>query len=98
MTDSRTDTHCPYCALQCAMTLTPEASGVPGRELRVEPRQFPTNGGGLCRKGWTSGELVGHADRLTGPLLRDAGGVLRPVSWVAALVAMAAAFRAALDA
>ena len=98
MTDSRTDTHCPYCALQCAMTLTPEASGVPGRELRVEPRQFPTNGGGLCRKGWTSGELVGHADRLTGPLLRDAGGVLRPVSWDAALDAMAAAFRAAQDA
>ncbi len=40
-----TDTHCPYCALQCAMTLT--ASG----------RAFPTNRGGLRRKGRTSATL-----------------------------------------
>ncbi len=41
-----TDTHCPYCALQCCMTLV-----LKGAELRVTARNFPTNKGGLCRKG-----------------------------------------------
>lgn len=71
-----TDTHCPYCALQCAMTLTPAPPGV-----SVEPREFPTNRGGLCRKGWTAGELLGRPDRVTQPLLRGADGELHPVSW-----------------
>ncbi|MEU2663054.1 molybdopterin oxidoreductase family protein [Micromonospora sp. NPDC007220] len=74
-------THCPYCALQCGMTLREEA----GRAT-VLPRQFPTNRGGLCQKGWTAGELLDHPERLTTPLLRDAAsGELRPASWAAAL-------------
>ncbi|SDS82106.1 molybdopterin oxidoreductase family protein [Microlunatus soli] len=71
------DTHCPYCALQCAMTLTRDADG----EISVAGRDFPTNRGGLCRKGWTSPELLHRNDRLTRPLLRDAAGIPRPVSW-----------------
>ncbi|WSG07835.1 molybdopterin oxidoreductase family protein [Micromonospora sp. NBC_01739] len=74
-------THCPYCALQCGMTLR-EQDG----QVSVLPRQFPTNRGGLCQKGWTSAELLTHPDRLTTPLLRDpASGELRPASWEAAL-------------
>ncbi|MEU7997861.1 molybdopterin oxidoreductase family protein [Micromonospora sp. NPDC049060] len=74
-------THCPYCALQCGMTLREEA----GRAT-VLPRQFPTNRGGLCQKGWTAAELLDHPERLTTPLLRDpASGELRPASWAAAL-------------
>ncbi|MEV6691624.1 molybdopterin oxidoreductase family protein [Micromonospora sp. NPDC051196] len=74
-------THCPYCALQCAMTLREEDGRV-----SVLPRQFPTNRGGLCQKGWTSAELLTHPERLTTPLLRDpASGKLRPASWDAAL-------------
>ncbi|MEU6078663.1 molybdopterin oxidoreductase family protein [Micromonospora sp. NPDC047074] len=74
-------THCPYCALQCGMTLREEAGRV-----AVLPRQFPTNRGGLCQKGWTAAELLDHPDRLTTPLLRDpASGELRPASWDAAL-------------
>ncbi|MFI5428147.1 hypothetical protein [Aeromicrobium sp. UC242_57] len=42
-----TDTHCPYCALQCAQRLV-------GEPLGAQPRQFPTNVGGMCQKGWTS--------------------------------------------
>jgi assimilatory nitrate reductase catalytic subunit len=74
-------THCPYCALQCGMTLRDEGAGV-----SVAPRDFPTNRGGLCQKGWTSVELLDHPERLTTPLLRDAKGApLRPASWDEAL-------------
>ncbi|WP_163508094.1 molybdopterin oxidoreductase family protein [Fodinicola acaciae] len=77
---AHTGTHCPYCALQCAITVDTS-----GAEPVVEPREFPTNRGGLCRKGWTSAALLSsRADRLTQPLMRD-GGQLRPVSWETAL-------------
>ncbi|BCJ60221.1 molybdopterin oxidoreductase [Micromonospora endophytica] len=55
-------------------------------QVTVLPREFPTNRGGLCQKGWTSAELLTHPDRLTTPLLRDpVSGELRPASWDAAL-------------
>jgi assimilatory nitrate reductase catalytic subunit len=73
-------THCPYCALQCAQTLTPSPSGV-----GVVGRAFPTNRGGLCQKGWTSGELLSVADRLTTPLVRSVRGTLEPATWEQAL-------------
>ncbi|RIV38656.1 molybdopterin oxidoreductase family protein [Micromonospora radicis] len=82
-------THCPYCALQCGMVLREEDGRV-----SVLPRQFPTNRGGLCQKGWTSAELLAHPDRLTTPLLRDpASGELRPASWDDALAYIAAGIR-----
>ncbi|MBU2665203.1 molybdopterin oxidoreductase family protein [Actinoplanes bogorensis] len=61
-----TDTHCPYCALQCGMTLTPER--------KLEPRDFPVNKGGLCAKGFTAAELLDHPDRLLTPLVRTEPG------------------------
>ncbi|MER7331299.1 molybdopterin oxidoreductase family protein [Micromonospora sp. NPDC000119] len=86
-------THCPYCALQCGMTLREEAGRV-----AVLPRQFPTNRGGLCQKGWTSAELLDHPERLTTPLLRDPDtGQLRPASWDAALDRIVAGIRAVQD-
>jgi assimilatory nitrate reductase catalytic subunit len=75
-------THCPYCALQCGMTLRTDAGG----SVEVGARDFPTNRGGLCQKGWTAAELLGHPDRLTTPLIRDRpGGILQPASWDEAL-------------
>ncbi|MGC5022099.1 molybdopterin oxidoreductase family protein [Micromonospora sp. DT47] len=75
------ETHCPYCALQCGMVLRDT-----GDRVEVLPRQFPTNRGGLCQKGWTAADLLDHPDRLTTPLLRDRpGGELRPASWGEAL-------------
>ncbi|PNI07767.1 nitrite reductase [Arthrobacter sp. AFG7.2] len=97
------DTHCPYCALQCAMTLTspaelapasrpgpvPLPGTVPGiplaAPLEVSGRDFPTNRGGLCRKGWTSPALLNHPGRITEPLLKGPDGVHRPISWDRAL-------------
>ena len=76
------DTHCPYCALQCGMTLVPDAAGL----FSVAARDFPTNRGGLCRKGWTAAALLRSPERLTAPLVRDRkGGAFREVSWDEAL-------------
>jgi assimilatory nitrate reductase catalytic subunit len=83
------DTHCPYCALQCGMSLTSEQ----GRYV-VAPRDFPTNRGGLCRKGFTAAALLDARDRLTEPLVRARkGGALLPVSWDQALDHIAARLR-----
>jgi assimilatory nitrate reductase catalytic subunit len=73
-------THCPYCALQCGMTLRATPEG----KTEVLARQFPTNRGGMCQKGWTSAELLDHPDRLLTPLIRD-GDALRPATWEEAL-------------
>ncbi|TDO32179.1 molybdopterin oxidoreductase family protein [Paractinoplanes brasiliensis] len=74
-----TDTHCPYCALQCGMTLTPQVPGV-----KLEPRDFPVNKGGLCAKGFTAADLLDHRDRLLTPLVRKGNG-LREATWDEAL-------------
>ncbi|MGI4745754.1 MAG: molybdopterin oxidoreductase family protein [Janthinobacterium lividum] len=77
-----TATHCPYCALQCGMMLNQDMDGA----WSVSARDFPTNKGGLCRKGWTAAALLDHPERLTTPLVRDRkGGPLRPASWDEAL-------------
>ena len=73
-----TDTHCPYCALQCAMRLDPGT-------LAVSPRDFPTNRGGLCQKGWTSAEVLRASDRLTHPWVRRDDGMLHAATWDEAL-------------
>jgi assimilatory nitrate reductase catalytic subunit len=75
------DTHCPYCALQCGMVVRDERA-----EAIVAPREFPTNRGGLCQKGWTAASLLRAPGRLTTPLLREhRGAPLRPVGWTEAL-------------
>ncbi|MGN6724151.1 MAG: molybdopterin oxidoreductase family protein, partial [Marmoricola sp.] len=81
---ARTDTHCPYCALQCGMHLDVGKSS-DGGDITVTPRDFPTNRGGLCQKGWTSARVLTAADRITTPLIRDSGGALQPASWDEAL-------------
>ena len=53
---------------------------------QVSARDFPTNKGGLCRKGWTAAALLSAPDRLTTPLVRDRRGLkLRSASWDEAL-------------
>ncbi len=86
--DDMTRTHCPYCSLQCGMTL--QVKGRTG--LDVLPwAEFPVNEGGLCRKGWTATELRGSRERLATPLIRDrATGELRAASWDEALDLIAA--------
>jgi assimilatory nitrate reductase catalytic subunit len=85
-----TRTHCPYCSLQCGMTL--ERKGL-ALEVGAWP-EFPVNQGALCRKGWTATGLRGHRERLTTPLIRDrATGELRATGWDEALDLVAGQLR-----
>ncbi|MER5380249.1 molybdopterin oxidoreductase family protein [Streptomyces sp. NPDC002688] len=85
MNASVTPTHCPYCALQCGMNLTPSPGG--GVEV-TERADFPVNRGALCGKGRTAPALLSSRVRLTSPLVRNAG-VLEPASWDEALARIA---------
>ncbi|MEV5909560.1 nitrite reductase [Streptomyces sp. WAC 01325] len=81
MQNSATPTHCPYCALQCGMNLTPQQDG--GVAV-VERPDFPVNRGALCGKGRTAPEVLARSVRLTSPLVRS-GGTLVPATWDEAL-------------
>ncbi|MCG8968420.1 molybdopterin oxidoreductase family protein [Streptomyces sp. CL12-4] len=82
MQNTSTPTHCPYCALQCGMNLTPAADG----SVEVTERaDFPVNRGALCGKGRTAPALLSSAVRLTSPLVRGGDGALAPASWEEAL-------------
>ncbi len=84
-------THCPYCALQCGMHLH-----VAGERVSIERRDFPTNRGGLCQKGWTAAELLDSPERLRTPLARDRRDApLRAVGWDEALERVVTGIRAA---
>ena len=89
------DTHCPYCALQCAMTLTSSDEGVSVTPRALAPEENgQTSKGGLCQKGWTSAEVLTLPDRITRPLVRSAAGVLEPSTWPDALAFVATRVRA----
>ncbi|MGH3570051.1 MAG: molybdopterin oxidoreductase family protein, partial [Pseudonocardia sp.] len=93
MTSAPIGTHCPYCSLQCGITLTPQPDGTVELIGRAD---FPVNRGGLCRKGATAGELLAHPDRLTTPLIRDSRAApLRPTTWDDALDRITSAVRRA---
>ncbi|MGV9643212.1 molybdopterin oxidoreductase family protein [Streptomyces sp. NPDC003514] len=81
MPNIATPTHCPYCALQCGMNLTPSQDG--GVAV-VERPDFPVNRGALCGKGRTAPAVLAPGVRLTAPLVRS-GGALVPASWPEAL-------------
>jgi assimilatory nitrate reductase catalytic subunit len=61
--------------------------------LEVSGRDFPTNRGGLCRKGWTSATLLNHPGRVTEPLLKGADGIHRPIGWDQALALVTTAVK-----
>jgi assimilatory nitrate reductase catalytic subunit len=87
-------THCPYCSLQCGITL--DATTAP---VTLAPQEdFPTNLGALCAKGWTAAELLDHPARLTRPLVRDSRSEsLRPTDWDDALDRIVEAFNRSRD-
>ncbi|MDH6551456.1 assimilatory nitrate reductase catalytic subunit [Streptomyces sp. SAI-117] len=81
MQNSATPTHCPYCALQCGMNLTPAPDGTVEVSERAD---FPVNRGALCGKGRTAPAVLSSRVRLTSPLVRS-GGTLVPATWDEAL-------------
>ena len=69
-----------------------------GGAWAVEGRDFPTNRGGLCRKGFTSAELLSSSERLTTPLVRRSSReALEPASWDEALDFVATSLRALVE-
>ncbi|MER5291760.1 molybdopterin oxidoreductase family protein [Streptomyces pharetrae] len=87
MNSTSTPTHCPYCALQCGMNLSPTPDG--GVEV-LERADFPVNRGALCGKGRTAPAVLSSRVRLTSPLVRE-GGALVPATWEEALDRIAGA-------
>ncbi|MFF1441217.1 molybdopterin oxidoreductase family protein [Streptomyces sp. NPDC058295] len=88
MPTTSTPTHCPYCALQCGMALSPLPTG--GVEV-VERPDFPVNRGALCGKGRTAPAVLSSRVRLTSPLVRS-GDSLVPATWEEALDRIAGEF------
>ncbi|MER6180929.1 molybdopterin oxidoreductase family protein [Streptomyces sp. NPDC001652] len=89
MQNSATPTHCPYCALQCGMNLTPVPDG--GVEV-TERADFPVNRGALCGKGRTAHQVLSSRVRLTSPLVRSEGKLV-PATWEEALDRIAGELR-----
>jgi len=82
-------TICPYCGVGCGMYLTVDNGKVTG----VKPQKdHPISKGTLCPKGATADQFVHHADRLTDPLLRKNGQLVK-VSWEEAYTYIASAFQ-----
>ena len=88
MSAAATATHCPYCALQCGLTVVPTSAGVGVSGDSA----FPVNKGTLCAKGWSAGEPIAHPDRLRAPLVRRPDDTLESTSWEEALDVIARRF------
>jgi len=78
---SAVHTHCPYCALNCGLTLEVENGRIRGKQRW---KQSPLTNGALCSKGVTAHEQVHHPERLRLPLLRR-GNEFEEVGWDEAL-------------
>ena len=80
-------THCPFCALGCAMVIDMNAS----QKVRGDDA-FDVNAGELCMKGYAAAETLAHPERLHAPLVRR-DGILRETTWDDALDVAADGFR-----
>ncbi|AOS46175.1 Nitrate reductase [Lacunisphaera limnophila] len=74
---------CGYCSTGCSLQIHLNAAGE-AINLTPDP-DHPVNLGMACPKGWESLAPLAAPDRCTTPLLRDATGVLQPVTWPEAL-------------
>jgi predicted molibdopterin-dependent oxidoreductase YjgC len=70
-------TVCPFCGTGCGVLL--EGSCAYPR------RSHPVSRGALCLRGWSAGELMRSASRITTAWRRERGGPLRPCATEAAL-------------
>ncbi|MEM9158076.1 MAG: nitrate reductase [Verrucomicrobiota bacterium] len=73
-----TDSVCGYCSTGCSLNV--HMRGGEGVNLSATA-DYPVNIGMACPKGWESLRVLESEDRATQPLLRDADGELKPVSW-----------------
>src|SRR5271157_639888 len=83
----RTKTVCTYCGVGCSFNVWTKDRDI----LKVEPSEGPTNGISTCIKGKFGWDFVNSGDRLTKPLIREAGK-FREASWEEALDLVARRF------
>jgi formate dehydrogenase major subunit len=80
----RTKTVCTYCGVGCSFNIWTKDRHI----LKVEPSEGPANGISTCIKGKFAWDFVNSTDRLTQPLIREAGK-FREASWEEALALVA---------
>src|SRR5208282_2804843 len=78
---------CEHCASGCRQRTDHRRGAVTRRLAGNDPQ---VNEEWNCDKGRSAFTYATQPDRLVAPLVRDAGGVLRPASWPAAIAAAAA--------
>lgn len=74
------ETQCPFCSMQCKMTLQEEKSADKSRYKITPLKSDPVSEGRLCPKGVYSYSHAVSPDRLRSPLLK-VGKTFTPVSW-----------------
>lgn len=80
--DATTTMVCGFCSTGCGLNIHLRD----GVAVNLTPTtDYPVNLGMACPKGWEALTVLKSADRATTPLLRDAGGTLRPIPWDNAL-------------
>lgn len=82
------NSHCPYCSLNCGMTLKVSEGTVVGMDRW---KGSPLTGGAVCSKGASAWQQTNHKDRITTPLIR-VDGELKPATWDEALDRVAEGF------
>lgn len=76
--ESVTDLVCGYCSVGCSLRVHRQ-QGVPVNVTATH--SYPVNRGAACPKGWEAVRVLDSPDRATRPLLRDARGQWRAVTW-----------------
>jgi formate dehydrogenase major subunit len=93
--DHDVTTTCGYCGVGCRL----EAHAVDGRVVSIAPAlDGPANKGHTCLKGRFAHGFSRKRERLRTPLVRDAGGDLRPASWDEAIALVASRLAGIRDA
>lgn len=76
---------CNFCGVGCQIDLNVDRENNHVVKVTSPPAGTTVNDGNLCVKGRFANDFIHHEDRLTTPLVRDAGGVLREATWDEAL-------------
>jgi assimilatory nitrate reductase catalytic subunit len=89
--DQTTTLVCGFCSTGCGLNVHLQQ----GEAVNLTPAtQHPVNLGMACPKGWEALAPLRAPDRATTPMLKGAGGKLRPVSWPEALETFTKRFKA----
>ncbi|MBE0343617.1 nitrite reductase, partial [Paenibacillus sp. 28ISP30-2] len=93
------DTQCPFCSVQCKMTVstcTETLAGIIRTVYKAEGKPNAASQGRLCIKGMNAHQHATHAERLVQPLMRKAGRLV-PVTWEEAMDTVASRFSSLLS-